>query len=379
MPLRLAFLSTYPPTQCGLATFTKAKVRHLVGRDDVQIGVVSVVDTVHGNPPDVVVHQWEIGETGSVRGAVATLNDYDAVVVQHEYGIYGGRDGADVVDLLDLVRVPVITVLHTVLSDPTNHQHLVLNRVARRSTALVTMTETARERLLAGWPVDPKKVSVIPHGAEPNEAHPTDPPHGDRPVILTWGLIGPGKGIEWGIEALAALRDLSTPPLYRVVGETHPRVKEREGEAYRESLIARARELGVADLVEFDDSYQDHETLLRTVRSADLVLLPYDSREQVTSGVLTEAVVAGKPVISTQFPHARELLGEGAGILVPQGDPHAIAAALRRALTDAEVTATMAARARELASRLHWSAVTDEYVELARSLVAQRRMSVAAS
>jgi glycosyltransferase involved in cell wall biosynthesis len=244
------------------------------------------------------------------------------------------------------------------------------------SAALVTMTRTARDRLLQRWHV-PAPVHVIPHGAQPNGHHPDDPPRLGPPVILTWGLIGPGKGIEWAIESLAGLRDLPEPPVYRIVGQTHPRVLEREGEAYRESLMARARALGVEGMVRFDDGYRDGAALRRVARQSDVILLPYDSRDQVTSGVLVEAVVAGKPVVSTAFPHARELLSDGAGLLVPQRDAATMGRALRLVLSEPALRQSMQRRARELAPSLHWGTVMDRFVELARTLGADRQVSAA--
>jgi glycosyltransferase involved in cell wall biosynthesis len=376
--VRIALLSTYPPTQCGLATFTRSQVDQMRARGDLDVGVVSIVDSPAPHPPAPVVHQLERARTGATRAAAALLNTYDAVIVQHEYGIFGGRDGADVLDILHGVRVPVVTILHTVLADPSPHQHHVLDGVVRHSSALVTMTATARDRLLARWPAaDPRSVHVIPHGSLPNGPQLGDPPRGDRPVVLTWGLIGPGKGIEWAIEALSGLRDLDPLPRYRVVGQTHPRVREREGEAYRDRLRIRARALRIARMVEFDDTYHDDASLRRIVRGADVVLLPYDSREQVTSGVLTEAVVAGRPVVSTAFPHACELLADGAGLLVPQCDPLAMGAALRRVLTEPDLAARMARRARELAPSQLWSTVTARLVDVARELHQVGRVSVA--
>jgi glycosyltransferase involved in cell wall biosynthesis len=376
--VRIALLSTYPPTQCGLATFTRSQVDQMRARPELEVGVVGVVDSPHPRPPEPVVHQLPIGVHGASHAAAAVLNAYDAVVVQHEYGIFGGRDGADLLDLLARVRVPVVTILHTVLAEPSAHQHHVLDGVIRRSCALVTMTATARDRLLAGWPsADPTLVHVIPHGALPNDPQPGDLLRSGPPTVLTWGLLGPGKGIEWAIEALAHLRDLRPAPRYRVVGQTHPRVREREGEAYRDRLRIRARALRVARMVEFDDTYHDGAELRAIVRSADVVLLPYDSRDQVTSGVLTEAVVAGRPVVSTAFPHARELLGDGAGLLVPQRDPVAMGTALRRVLTEPGLAEQLGRRARELAPSQHWSAVTARLVEVARSVHEERRMSVA--
>ena len=169
---------------------------------------------------------------------------------------------------------------------------------------------------------------LIPHGAatpgaEPagGDRRPTADPHG----LLTWGLLGPGKGIEWAIDALSMLSDLRPAPEYVIAGATHPKVRERHGEAYRDMLVDRAATAGVAGHVVFDDTYRDLESLTELIQSADLVVLPYDSRDQVTSGVLVDAVAAGRPVVSTAFPHAVELLASGAGIVVPQRDPEALA------------------------------------------------------
>lgn len=382
-------LSTYPPTPCGLATFSQALVTHLRA-GGAQVDVVRVLDVPAPEDP-VVVHQWVTGEPGGESRAAHALNRYDVALVQHEYGIFGGYDGSDVLSVLDRVRVPVITVLHTVLTSPTPTQRAVLAEVVASSSLVVTMTWTARQRLIDGWGTDPGKVLVIAHGAEPNggraaaPARPVSPaergnPVGQeerRPVVLTWGLLGPGKGIEWAIEAMAGLADLDPRPLYRVVGQTHPRVVEHAGEAYRAALTARVGELGLDGHVAFDGRYLDGATLRAVIRSADVVLLPYDSREQVTSGVLTEAVVAGKPVVSTAFPHAVELLSDGAGLLVPQCDAPAIGRAVRRLLTEPDLAAATAAAARAIAPTLLWPAVAAEYIAAAQRIASPLTTSVA--
>ncbi len=365
MIVRLGVLSTYPTTQCGIATFSAALVRHLLAAG-ADVGVVRLVDEPQGAAP-LVVHEWVAGDDGGARRAAAALDEFDVALVQHEYGIYGGPDGQDVLDLVARVRVPVVTVLHTVLTRPTPNQHRVLAELVERSAALVTMTATARDRLVAGWGVDPARVTVVPHGAEDNRATAgTGRTTSARPrTVLTWGLLSQGKGIEWALLALAELRGRAPLPTYRVVGQTHPRVLERDGEAYRDRLTALTEDLGLTGSVRFDGRYLPAADLRAVVRSADVVLLPYDSNEQVTSGVLTEAVAAGKPVISTRFPHAVELLSSGAGILVPQRDPSAMAAALERVLTVDGVADAMAAEARRLTAALLWPAVAAQYLDVA--------------
>jgi glycosyltransferase involved in cell wall biosynthesis len=395
MAISFGMLSTYPPTQCGLATFSQALVTHLEG-SGADVGIIRVVDCPQPAQPRVV-HELVIGERGAARRAAHALNAHDVAIIQHEYGIFGGRDGADVLEVLAEVRVPVISVLHTVLTSPTPHQRHVLAGVVAASSVVVTMTHTARQRLLDGWDVDPGVVLVIAHGAEDNRAPELghnevrrwedeggsreDPSAADtstrRPTILTWGLLGPGKGIEWALEAMVGLADLDPRPVYQVVGETHPRVVEWAGEAYRDGLEAKVAALGIGDHVAFDGRYLEGPALRAIVRAADIILLPYDSREQVTSGVLTEAVVAGKPVVSTSFPHAVELLSSGAGLLVPQRDPAAIGEALRSLLTDPALAAEMARTSQSLAPGLLWPAVADQYVAVGEGLLAEGARSVA--
>jgi len=191
-------------------------------------------------------------------------------------------------------------------------------------------------------------------------------------MILTWGLLGPGKGLEWGVEALAALRAVDPLPMYVVAGQTHPRVLARDGERYRDSLRSRAAALGVSDMLHFEPGYLDAGALARLVARADVVLLPYDSHEQVTSGVLIEALGSLTPVVSTAFPHARELLADGAGTLVPHADPKAISTALHRILTEPEHRSAMVAATARLAPSLEWPAVADQYLRIADELAARR-------
>jgi glycosyltransferase involved in cell wall biosynthesis len=364
--LSLGMLSTYPPTQCGLATFNAALWKQL---DDGSgtVGVVRVVDRPETPPGPEVVGQLVNGSVTSAQRAVEQLNDFDAIVVQHEYGIYGGPDGGDVVALLAALTVPTIVVLHTVLQEPTHSQRRVLSQVLEHTDVAVTMTQTARRRVIDLYGADPESVRVIPHGAVRVEAVRQGRRRSSRPLVLTWGLLGPGKGIEWAVDAMAGLRDLN--PRYLVLGRTHPKVLEHEGEHYRESLLRRASANGVLDLVELDDSYLSTPELAGLVASADVVLLPYDSREQVTSGVLVEAIAAGRPVVSTAFPHAVELLTDGPGLVVPQRDPVALEAALRRLLSEPGLAPRLARQAALKAPDLLWETVAGQYRRLAGSLV----------
>jgi polysaccharide biosynthesis protein PslF len=375
MSLSFGFLSSYPPTQCGLATFT-ASLRDQIVALGHETGVVRAIAQFEPCPGPDVVEQMVHGQPRAVAKAAAALNNFDVVVVQHEFGIYDGPDGDRVVEVLQELCVPCIVVVHTVLRDPTDHQRSVLEAVARHADVLVTMTATARQRLIDHYDIDESSIVTIPHGAP---AVPRDhlAPHGDRPIILTWGLLGPGKGIERVIDALASLTDLEPRPQYLVVGETHPNVLEREGESYRNALVARAQDLGVADMVTFEPSYLDTASLGAIVAGADVVVLPYDSIDQVTSGVLIEAVTACRPVIATAFAHAVELLASGAGVVVDHDDPAAMVAAIRQVLCEPAEAAGMTMRASQLAPESLWPAVAARYCALADGIVGANASAVA--
>jgi len=369
---RFGFLSTFPPTRCGLATFTAALAGAITRDGEHDAIVIRVDDLVPAGPstdtPDVrVTGVLRPGDVVDRALAAEQLNDCDVVIVQHEYGIYGGRDGDEVLDLLVRLRRPTIVVMHTVLASPRPHQRSLLQQISEQADAVIVMSRTARTLLIEEYAVPPRHVQVIPHGVDPWVADDAAP-H-PRPVVLTWGLLGPGKGIEWGIRAIAALSDMQPRPIYRILGQTHPKVLMEHGEEYRTSLLALADRLGIADDVEIDGRYREVDDLATNVAAADLVLLPYDSREQVTSGVLTEAVAAGKLVIATRFPHALELLSGGRGMLVGQRRPDEIAEAIRDALSDPFLAATAAARAQEAVRADSWANVAERYRALSSELV----------
>ncbi len=352
-----AIVSSFPPTPCGIATFSAALTGGL-------------------RAGGATVQEVRLGEgSGNRLGTAAAQRDLryaDVVIVQHEYGLYDGPDGDAAVDLVEGLDRPSIVVAHTVLQHPTPHQRDVLQRVVGAADAVVVMTEAGRERLCTGFDVDPAKVTVIAHGAAVLGAEIGGMEHTTHGALLTWGLLGPGKGIEHAIDALALLRDVVPRPRYVIAGDTHPKVLAHEGEAYREMLMARAEHSRVGAQVTFDPGYRTMTGLADLLQSASVVVLPYDSPDQVTSGVLVDAIAAGRPVVATAFPHAVELLGSGAGLVVPQRDPAALAVALRSVLTQPELATSMATEARRLAPGLAWPAVARQYAALTDAILARR-------
>ncbi|GAA4252558.1 glycosyltransferase [Dactylosporangium darangshiense] len=376
MTISYGFLSTYPPTQCGLATFTASLFRALTSPAGGAgpAGVVRVVESAPSvDRPEVIGHLMPGDADGAAPAAV--LDRHDVVIVQHEYGIFGGADGEHLLPLLRRLRAPVIVVLHTVLARPSAHQKEVLEQVVALAGAAVTMSEAARARLVEEYDVAPEKVTVIPHGAPERPPLRLLNPSGE-PVILTWGLLGPGKGIEWAIAGLRLVRHLAPRPRYVIAGQTHPRVLAEQGEAYRLMLYSRIRGLGVGGIVSFERGYLDQTRLDRLIGRADVVLLPYDSTDQATSGVLVEALAAHKPVIATAFPHAQELLGGGAGLLVPHRDGPAIGAALKRVLTEPDLVSGMYDKATLLSAGSRWTIVAEAYRALAATLLSRTRVSL---
>ncbi|QIG40195.1 glycosyltransferase [Microbacterium sp. 4R-513] len=373
---RFGILSTYPPTRCGLANFTHALEAALTESGHDTVAIVRALDAPLDRRDALTqgtsrpVAELIAGDAGSIRRAAAALDTTDVAIVQHEYGIYGGRDGDEVIHLLETLEVPVIVVLHTVLPAPSTHQRIVLERVCASAASVVVMTQNAREVLLANYRVSRGKIAVIPHGVAARQA--PDPTHArpGRRRILTWGLISRGKGLEWGVRAMDELRDLDVE--YVIAGQTHPKVRALQGEEYRRHLESLIRELNLEGVVSLDDRYLDRRELDALVATADAVLLPYESTEQATSGVLAEAVAAGIPVVATGFPHAVELLSGGAGLIAGHGDPASMARGLRSILEadDAERRVREAAASR--VSPATWPVVAERYRHLARSAMAQR-------
>ena len=300
----------------------------------------------------------------SIRAAARHLDRCDVVILNHEYGIFGANDGESILELVDLIQRPLITIAHTVVPAPSERQRRIMERL-HECSRLIVLSESARSALVSAHSIPRSEVVVIPHGSRWSA---TPPPPGPPREVITWGLLGPGKGLERSIAAMAKLRDLDPRPHYRIVGRTHPVVARNLGAGYRRGLESLVRDLGVDDMVEFVDRYLDEEELTRLVRSSHVVVTPYENDEQVTSGVVTDAVAAGRPVVATPFPHAVELMGSGLGIVVDH-DSEAIADALRALMEMPERYMLAAAAAAARSPQLSWQSGAVRYAEFIRSLI----------
>lgn len=346
LPTRIAFVGNYLPRECGIATFTTDLCTALAveyGRDRLFAIPVNDPDSSYDYPEQVRL-ELEQEELASYERAADFLNfnGNDLVCLQHEYGIYGGIAGRYILTLLRKLKMPLVTTLHTVLREPDANQRAVLEEIAALSDRLVVMSELAAELLRDVYSVPGEKIDVIPHGVP--EMHFMDPNYfkdsfgtEGKSVLLTFGLLSPNKGIENVIRALPAILAQHPNVVYIVSGVTHPHIRRREGERYREELKALAEELGVSSHLILNNRFVSAEELIEHVGAADIYITPYRQEAQVVSGTLAIALGAGKAIISTPYWHAKELLADGRGVIVPFDDPDSIAKAVLRLLdNDAE-------------------------------------------
>jgi len=366
---RIALIGCFRPRQCGIATFTADTYDHLrAARPDMAVDIYAMQSRAgDAVDPDVVLAIDE-QDAAEYRAAADAINasGAQAVWLQHEFGIYGGKAGEMVFDLIDRVAAPVIVTLHTVLETPNAEQHRVIVRLAERAAKLVVMSDHGRETLISVYGANPDRIAHIEHGTPDRPFVDYSPLRdtldiGDRPILSTFGLLGPGKGLEIAIRALPAIAAQYPDILYRIVGATHPNLVAAEGEAYRQSLEKLAADLGVADNIAWDNRFLDTVDLLEQIEICDIYLAPYPNLQQVTSGTLAYAVALGRAVVSTPFIHARELLSDDVGILLPEADSDAIAEAVLLLLAVPEERRAVQKRAYARGRRTSWGAIAQEF------------------
>jgi glycosyltransferase involved in cell wall biosynthesis len=332
-PKSAALIGCYEPRQCGIATFTADLARAILDNDpNLDCIVVAMNDRREGYEyPDTVKFQISQENLNEYRLAADFLNLRNPAVIclQHEYGIFGGQRGSFVIELAKNVKSPLFTTLHTVLKKPSPEERHIITQLSELSAGLIVMSEHAVEFLRDIYQVPEQKIALIHHGIPDVPFLDPDPCKrklgaDDKTVILTFGLLSPGKGIEYMIDALPDIVALHPDVLYYVVGATHPHCIAESGEDYRLSLHHRAKELGVGDNVVFHDRFLDRDELLEIIRAADIYVTPYLNEAQVVSGTLAYAVGAGKAVVSTPYWHAQEMLANGRGRLVPFQDSRAL-------------------------------------------------------
>jgi glycosyltransferase involved in cell wall biosynthesis len=367
---RVAFIGNSLPRRCGIATFTTDLHKAILGTGpQVETCIVAMNDDgrAYDYPPEVKFQIRDDAVEDYARAAdFLNVQKFDTVCLQHEFGIFGGDAGAHILTLLTRLDMPVVTTFHTVLSHPTPAQHDVLRQIAERSSLVVVMAEKARELLQTVYDVPADKIEVIPHGipdfpfVEPDLAK-VKLGFSAKPVVLTFGLLSPNKGIEVVIDAMPLILKSRPDAVYVVLGATHPNLVRQEGETYRQSLVARARELGVQDSIVFLDQFVDQATLLDFISMCDVYVTPYLNEAQMTSGTLAYSFGLGKAVVSTPYWHARELLADGRGILVPFHDATAIGTEIAGLLTDNVRRQAMRLQAYSSSRSMTWKRVAERY------------------
>lgn len=366
---RIALIGSCVPRQCGIATFADDMRSALVAQQSTLSCItVAVSDRGTYAYPDYVPLEIDDSQPKSYAEAADFLNvsGVEVVSLQHEFGIFGGEAGEHILELLRQVHAPIVTTLHTVLATPDPAQRRVMDEIIMRSARLVVMAEKGRQILQDVYSVPSGQIAVVPHGVPDRPfLDPAMAKHdlqlADRTLLMTFGLLGPGKGIETAIQAMPALVRSHPNLLYLIVGATHPTLRQHEGERYRDSLLALIEELGVTDHVCFVDRYLSLDELLHYLEACDIYLSPYPNEAQIVSGTIAYALSLGKAVVSTPFWYAQELLAEQHGVLIPFGAWDELARAVCGLIEDDGLRSAMRTRAYARGRTMTWSIVAREY------------------
>lgn len=376
--LRVALIGTYAPRQCGIATFT-TDVRQKLATycPGIHIDVYALDQADSRLTYDPAIHVIPADDPVAYARAARAINESaaDVVWVQHEFGIFGGADGILINELVDGVAAPVVVTFHTVLPTPSASQRTIVEHLLSRCRRVMVMSHHGRDLLIADYKARHETIEIIEHGAPDRpfggeEAAKARLGLSGRPVLTTFGLLGPGKGLEQVIEALPAILERHPDAVYRILGATHPVLLARDGETYREGLVARARALGVADHIIWENRFLDTDELLDQLAACDIYITPYPNPGQSTSGTLSYAVAMGKAVVSTRYVHARELLADGVGCLIERNTPGQIAGAVNALLDDPKALMATKLKAYQRGRRTVWPLFAKASAGLIRSAVA---------
>lgn len=369
----ISFLSSYPPRECGIATYTQDLVNSINRLQELGPPIITAINDKGGyyDYPSSVKLQIDREEIDTYLDAADSINNsgIDALNLQHEFGLFGGTWGDYLLEFLEELEKPVVTTLHTVLQDPPPEADKVTRRLIDLSDYVVVMARVGVKILEQQYNTLPNKVRYIPHGC-PNvpfvRSETVKKTLGleDKFVLSTFGLISRSKGIEYAIKALPEVVEVESDVLYLVIGETHPEVRKNEGEAYRRSLFDLIEDLGLEGHVRFVNRFLEKQELIRFLQGTDVYILPYPNEEQISSGTLLYALCTGKVIVSTPFLHAEEVISQGAAVRCSFKDPESIATRVTSLIKSQESRSLYEERAYEYSREMIWPNIAMRYVNL---------------
>ena len=367
--MNISFLSTFPPRECGLATFTEDLINEIDKIGTVRSHVIAVTNGEVYDDTRVECKISQQKRADYFRTALWVNTHMDLLVIEHEYGIFGGDCGEYILDLARNLKIPFIITTHTVLQKPTLKQRTVLKMLGGLSTGVVTMAKNSIPILSKVYGIEPGKITFIPHGVpclpvKPRDQLKIDHDLTDKYVLSSFGLLSPAKGLEYGIKAVAKVVPEFENLVYLILGKTHPSVKQTMGESYRKELMDLAKSLGVQDNVRFVDKYLTKEEVMTYLNLSDIYMTPYLSKEQAVSGTLAYAVGCGRVIVSTPYRYAQEMLGDGRGMLAEFSDADSLASCINYILENPLHKKEMENKTLTLGETMSWVNVAESYTQL---------------
>lgn len=368
--IKIAFLSTYPPRECGLATFTQDLITAFDSSGEIDAKVIAVTNMENYVYDSKVIAKIAQHEQADYIKTARELNnsDIDLLVIEHEYGIFGGEHGAYILDLINNLEIPVVTTFHTILPKPDPKQQSILNELGKKSEKVITMARNTKPLLKSVYGIDPEKIEMIHHGVpkrpfQSRESLKIKYGYNNRQIISTFGLIGPSKGIEHGIEAISKVVMDHKDVRYLILGQTHPALKE-EGDAYRNKLEELVENLDLSDNVEFINKYLSKDEIIEYLQLSDIYMTPYLGKDQAVSGTMAYAVGYGKAIISTPYMYAKEMLSGDRGFLAEFSNPDSLAECIKNIIKNPNIKAKMERDTMKLGRTMYWDKIAQCYLEV---------------
>ena len=381
----VAFLSTFPPRECGIATFTEDLIMAMDNIGTIRAYVIAINNSEGYTYDKKVISVINQNEKQDYIKLARKLNasKINLLIIEHEYGIYGGENGEYVLDLINNLEIPVITTFHTVLSEPSPKQRKILHELGKKSEKVITMAGNTKKMLQSIYDIDEDKIEFIHHGVpkrvfRDREDLKKQLGYKNRQIISTFGLIGPGKGIEHGIEAIGRVVNTNTTDdnitknhddvLYLILGQTHPALKE-QGTAYRNKMEGLVDKLNLGKNIKFVNKYLSKNEIINYLQMSDIYMTPYLAKDQAVSGTLAYAVGYGKAIVSTPYLYAQEMLSKGNGLLAEFGNPESLADCIKVILEEPLKKARMEVNTLKIGRTMYWDKIALQYVTVCRGII----------